>query len=80
VDEIDGRIAEIDAELSEEETRKARLAELETNLKGLASARAAQESVLENIKKNAALAGRTTQTDFHPAGWTRTLTHGSCRT
>ena len=55
VDEIDGRIAEIDAELSEEEIRKARLAELETNLKGLTSARAAQESVLENIKKNAAL-------------------------
>jgi len=55
VDEIDGRIAEINAELSEEETRKARLAELETNLKGLTSTRAAQESVLENIKKNAAL-------------------------
>jgi len=55
VDEIDGRIAEIDAELSEEETRKARLAELESNLKKLASARAVQESFLENIKKNAAL-------------------------
>ena len=55
VDEIDGRIAEIDAELAEEETRKARLAELETNLKQLTSARAAQESILENIKKNAAL-------------------------
>ncbi|HEY5729711.1 MAG TPA: SMC family ATPase [Anaerolineales bacterium] len=55
VDEIDGRISEIDTELGEEETRKARLAELETNLKGLTSARAAQESVLENIKKNTAL-------------------------
>ena len=55
VDEIDGRITEIDAELSEEETRRARLAELETNLKGLTSARAVQESVLENIKKNTAL-------------------------
>lgn len=55
VDEIDGRITEIDAELSEEETRKARLAELETNLMGLTSARAAQESVLGNIRKNAAL-------------------------
>jgi DNA repair protein SbcC/Rad50 len=55
VDEIDGRIAEIDAELAEEETRKARLAELENNLKGLTSARAAQESVLENLKRNAAL-------------------------
>jgi DNA repair protein SbcC/Rad50 len=55
VDEIEGRIAEIDAELGEEETRKARLTELETNLKGLTTARAAQESVLENIRKNAAL-------------------------
>jgi DNA repair protein SbcC/Rad50 len=55
VDEIDGRIAEIDEELAEEETRKARLAELENSLKGLTSARAAQESVLENLKKNAAL-------------------------
>lgn len=55
VDEIEGRIAEIDAELSEEETRKARLAELEASLKQLTSARAAQESVLENIRKNAAL-------------------------
>ena len=55
VDETEGRIAEIDAELAEEETRKTRLAELETTLKGLVSARAAQESVLENIKRNAAL-------------------------
>ena len=55
VDEIDGRIAEIDAELAEEDTRKTRLVELEASLKGLTSARAAQESVLENIKKNAAL-------------------------
>ena len=55
VDEIDGRIAEINAELAEEEIRKQRLAELETNLQGLTSARTAQESVLENIKKNTAL-------------------------
>lgn len=55
VDEIDGRIAEIDEELAEEEARKARLAELETNLKRLTSARSAQESVLENLRKNAAL-------------------------
>jgi exonuclease SbcC len=54
-DEIDGRIAEIEAELSEETTRRQRLAELETTLTSLAAARAAQESVLENIKKNAAL-------------------------
>ncbi|MFT3893517.1 MAG: SMC family ATPase [Anaerolineales bacterium] len=55
VDEIEGRIAEIDAELGEEETRKARLAELEAGLKQLTSARTAQESILENIRKNAAL-------------------------
>ena len=53
VDEIEGRIAEINAELSEEATRKERLAELETSLKGLTTARAAQESILEGIKKNA---------------------------
>lgn len=55
VDEIDGRIREIDAELAEEDLRKARLAELESSLKQLASARTAQESILENIKRNAAL-------------------------
>ncbi len=54
-DEIEGRIAEIEAELAEEESRKARLAGLETRLKELASARAAQETVLEKIKQNAAL-------------------------
>ena len=55
VDEIDGRIAEINAELAEEDSRKTRLAELEASLKQLTSTRQAQESVLENIKKNAAL-------------------------
>ena len=55
VDEIDGRIREIDAELAEEDLRKARLAELESSLKQLATARTAQESILENIKRNAAL-------------------------
>src|SRR5688572_12951190 len=57
VDEIDGRIREIDAELAEEDLRKARLAELETGLKQLSTQRTAQESVLENIKRNAALIG-----------------------
>ncbi len=55
VDEIDGRIREINAELSEEVIRKTRLAELESALRQLTSARAAQETVLENIRKNAAL-------------------------
>ncbi len=57
-DEMDGRLAEIEAELSEEQPRKARLAELEASLTRLVSARAAQESVLENIKQNAALLDR----------------------
>jgi exonuclease SbcC len=55
VDEIDGRIREINAELAEEDLRKARLAELESSLKQLTTARTAQESILENIKRNAAL-------------------------
>jgi exonuclease SbcC len=55
VDEIDGRITEIDTELSEEGTRKVRLAELTGILSQLESTRAAQESVLEGIKQNAAL-------------------------
>lgn len=55
VDEIDGRIAEIDAELAEEDERKRRLEELEGTLNQLSAARAAQESALETIKKNAAV-------------------------
>ena len=55
VDEIEGRVAEIDAELSEEEQRKTRLTELEAGLKQLTSTRATQESILENIRKNAVL-------------------------
>lgn len=55
VDEIDGRIREINTELSEEVARKTKLAELESTLRQLTSARAAQETVLENIRKNAAL-------------------------
>ncbi|HSG42923.1 MAG TPA: SMC family ATPase [Anaerolineales bacterium] len=55
VDEIDGRLTEINAELSEEDTRKSRLAELMGILKQLEATRTAQETALENIKKNAAL-------------------------
>ncbi len=51
---LDGRLSEINAELSEEDTRKSRLAELETDLERLGVTRAAQESTLENIKKIAA--------------------------
>ena len=55
VQEIDGRVAEIDMELGEEEARKTRLAELENTLKQLSAARSSQEAALENIRKNAAL-------------------------
>ncbi|MEK6752509.1 MAG: SMC family ATPase [Chloroflexota bacterium] len=55
VNSIDGRIVEIDAELAEEDVRKSRLQELETHLKQLTNARAAQEMILENIKKTAAV-------------------------
>ena len=55
VDEIDGRVAEIDAELAEEETRKNRLEELQRTLNQVAATREAQESTLENIRKSAAL-------------------------
>ncbi|NWG34598.1 MAG: SMC family ATPase [Chloroflexi bacterium] len=54
-DEIEGRITEIDAELREENARRASLAELENNLDRLSSVRAAQEAVLENIRRNVAL-------------------------
>ena len=55
---IDGRVAEIDAELGEEDVRRNRLAELENSLRQLSSARVAQEAALENIRKNAALLGQ----------------------
>jgi len=55
INEIDGRTTEIDTELAEEDVRKSRLLELENALKQLAAARAAQESALENIRKNAAV-------------------------
>ncbi len=52
---IEVRLAEINAELAEENIRRARLAELESNLGQLTSARTGQESILENMKRNAAL-------------------------
>lgn len=55
VTEIDGRVAEIDLELSEEETRKTRLSELEKNLKQISTAREAQDSILANIKNTTAI-------------------------
>ena len=51
LDLVDGRVAEIDAELDEEDTRKARLSELENELGRLSATRKQQESVLENIRR-----------------------------
>jgi exonuclease SbcC len=51
---MDGQLQEIQTELNEEKARKARLKDLEKELKRLAKARATQESSLENIRKVAA--------------------------
>lgn len=55
VETIDGRVAEIDSELAEEDARMIRLGELQSSLKQLSAAREAQESVMQNLKRNAAL-------------------------
>jgi exonuclease SbcC len=62
VEEIEWRLAEINAELGEEQSRKARLAELEVTLAQLSTARAAQETILESIRKNAALLDKQRET------------------
>ncbi|HJR81887.1 MAG TPA: SMC family ATPase [Anaerolineales bacterium] len=62
VEEIEWRLAEINAELGEEEARKKRLAELEAILSQLNTARAAQDRILENIKTNAALLDKQRET------------------
>lgn len=62
VEEIEWRLAEINAELGEEESRKARLVELESTLAQLSTARAAQDTILENIRKNAALLDKQRET------------------
>ncbi|HWT81312.1 MAG TPA: hypothetical protein VN648_21170, partial [Candidatus Methylomirabilis sp.] len=51
LDSVDGRVAEIEAELAEEEPRKAHLAELEAQLKGLVASRKVQEEALANVKQ-----------------------------
>jgi len=48
---VDGRTTEIDAELAEEEPRKLRLAELETQLNGLVASRKVQEAALASVKQ-----------------------------
>ncbi len=51
---LQGRLQEINAELAQEDTRKARLAELQTQLASLSEVRAAQESALEELRRRAA--------------------------
>ena len=51
LDSVDGRLAEIDAELAEEEPRKLHLSELENQLKGLSASRKLQETALANVKQ-----------------------------
>jgi len=51
---IDGRLHEIVTELAEEEARKARLEQLESDLQRLSQSRTIQEAALENIRKVAA--------------------------
>jgi exonuclease SbcC len=51
---LEGRLHEIDAELGEEETRRARLAELEKEMERLAQARQTQEGALDNLRQVAA--------------------------
>lgn len=54
VDLVDGRLAEINAELSEESDRKARLEALENQLKEMAASRKVQENALETARRMAA--------------------------
>ncbi len=51
---VEGRLAEINEELAQEEPRKTRLKELESQLKQLETARKAQEKTLELAKRMAA--------------------------
>lgn len=51
---LDGRLGEINSELAEEASRKARLKDLEEELERLGQTRQAQEAALESIRKVAA--------------------------
>ncbi len=48
---LDGRLAEINAELSESEARRTRLAQLEADLARIAQVRQVQETTLQNVRK-----------------------------
>jgi exonuclease SbcC len=51
LDAVDGRLQEIETELGEEAERKARLAELESQLEGLVASRKVQEAALSSVKQ-----------------------------
>jgi exonuclease SbcC len=51
---LQGRLQEIANELDEEDQRKARLKELQTQLESLSKARSAQETALDEVRKRAA--------------------------
>jgi exonuclease SbcC len=55
VENMDGRVMEIDTELAEEPLRKSRLAELEGKLEGRNTALAAQQKVVDALKKEDAM-------------------------
>jgi len=54
LDLVEGRLAEINAELGEEPVRQERLSELETQLGQMSAVRKAHENTLENMKRMAA--------------------------
>jgi exonuclease SbcC len=54
IDRLDGRAAEINAELSEESVRQERLTVLQADLKRLSIARQVQEGALDNLRRLAA--------------------------
>ncbi len=54
INNLEGRLKEINAELAEEDTRKARLKELQANLEQFSRLRLSQETLLESIRKVAA--------------------------
>ncbi|MBI3158188.1 MAG: SMC family ATPase [Chloroflexi bacterium] len=70
--EREGRLQEIQAELSEEDQRRARLAELESTLAALAEARASQETALAEMRqRRAALSEQEKLTQTLAAGLAR---------
>ena len=55
ITELDGRLQEINAELAEEDQRKARLAEIQVNMETITTALEAQTALVDQLKQQAAL-------------------------